>query len=441
MAGLEHAARGRILEEHVRRVLEALTRRAVRVARPRGARHARSRSPIPRRMLFVGGGVPAAARRRARLRLLDVPDERRRGRARRVLRRGARRSASTAASCCSRSARRSCTSPTIPRRRGPRSASTCCTRRRPTRRSRRRASTRRRACTRPRSTTSRRRRSTSSARRTRCSPASSEVPDQRRHRVPPARGRPAAGARLVEPGTVRGQGAAAAASGRSRVSALWQAQHLGVPSSDRPFRGGPVMARYRNFDGTLGAGTDAQALPRARRRAVAPGRPEGGTERSRARAARHRLANRVEWVTHVRDALDVVHEVWTRHIVETEAPGAFLDELVTESPRLVDADARGCGASTATSSPRSSAPRSGSRPAAPRTTPTSRGPRTCASSSPRCSPPWPVTASAAPTSSTRPTPSTSAAATERFMPRPSVALEGCVCGWLGCARRGSSRSS
>jgi hypothetical protein len=30
----------------------------------------------------------------------------------------------------------------------------------------------------------------------------------------------------------------------------------------------------------------------------------------------------------------VLHEVWTRHIVETEAPGAFLDELVSESPRL-----------------------------------------------------------------------------------------------------------
>src|SRR5262249_61202329 len=25
---------------------------------------------------------------------------------------------------------------------------------------------------------------------------------------------------------------------------------------------------------------------------------------------------------------------WTRHIVETEAPGAFLDELVSEAPRL-----------------------------------------------------------------------------------------------------------
>ncbi len=29
-----------------------------------------------------------------------------------------------------------------------------------------------------------------------------------------------------------------------------------------------------------------------------------------------------------------MHEVWTRHILGTEAPGAFLDELVADSPRL-----------------------------------------------------------------------------------------------------------
>ena len=37
------------------------------------------------------------------------------------------------------------------------------------------------------------------------------------------------------------------------------------------------------------------------------------------------------------EALTSLHDVWTRHIVETEAPGAFLDELVDEAPRLVDA--------------------------------------------------------------------------------------------------------
>jgi alkanesulfonate monooxygenase SsuD/methylene tetrahydromethanopterin reductase-like flavin-dependent oxidoreductase (luciferase family) len=71
-AGVEHGARGRILEEYVGAVLDALTGepfefqgRTVRVTPP----------PVsdPRRMLFVGGGVPAAARRAARLRLPMFP--------------------------------------------------------------------------------------------------------------------------------------------------------------------------------------------------------------------------------------------------------------------------------------------------------------------------------------------------------------------------------
>ena len=72
MAGLEHAARGRILEEHVAAVLEALT------AEPfewRGRDVVVTPAPVtdPHRMLFVGGGVPAAARRAARLRLPMFP--------------------------------------------------------------------------------------------------------------------------------------------------------------------------------------------------------------------------------------------------------------------------------------------------------------------------------------------------------------------------------
>jgi len=50
--------------------------------------------------------------------------------------------------------------------------------------------------------------------------------------------------------------------------------------------------------------------------------------------------HRVVWVTNVRDSLGALHEVWTRHIVETEAPGAFLDELVSEAPRLATPTAR-----------------------------------------------------------------------------------------------------
>jgi len=94
------------------------------------------------------------------------------------------------------------------------------------------------------------------------------------------------------------------------------------------------MARYRNFDSTLGAGTDTEA--------VHPALDDVRMRRAGLKTALSNLelalaapfANRVEWVTHVRDALAVVHDVWTRHIMETEAPGAFLDDLVTESPRL-----------------------------------------------------------------------------------------------------------
>jgi alkanesulfonate monooxygenase SsuD/methylene tetrahydromethanopterin reductase-like flavin-dependent oxidoreductase (luciferase family) len=72
MAGLEHAARGRILEEHVGAVLEALTGEPFEY---RGRDVVVTPKPVtdPRRMLYVGGGVPAAARRAARLRLAMFP--------------------------------------------------------------------------------------------------------------------------------------------------------------------------------------------------------------------------------------------------------------------------------------------------------------------------------------------------------------------------------
>jgi alkanesulfonate monooxygenase SsuD/methylene tetrahydromethanopterin reductase-like flavin-dependent oxidoreductase (luciferase family) len=72
MAGLEHAARGRILEEHVGVVLEALSGESFEW---RGREVRVTPKPVtdPRRMLFVGGGVPAAARRAARLRLAMFP--------------------------------------------------------------------------------------------------------------------------------------------------------------------------------------------------------------------------------------------------------------------------------------------------------------------------------------------------------------------------------
>jgi alkanesulfonate monooxygenase SsuD/methylene tetrahydromethanopterin reductase-like flavin-dependent oxidoreductase (luciferase family) len=72
MAGLEHAARGRVLEEYVEILLQAWTGepfdwrgRTVTVT-PKPA-------TTPHPMLLVGGGVPAAARRAARLRLPMLP--------------------------------------------------------------------------------------------------------------------------------------------------------------------------------------------------------------------------------------------------------------------------------------------------------------------------------------------------------------------------------
>jgi alkanesulfonate monooxygenase SsuD/methylene tetrahydromethanopterin reductase-like flavin-dependent oxidoreductase (luciferase family) len=72
MAGLEHAARGRILEEHVQVVLEALSGDPFEY---RGTEVRVTPKPLTplHHMLFVGGGVPAAARRAARLRLPMFP--------------------------------------------------------------------------------------------------------------------------------------------------------------------------------------------------------------------------------------------------------------------------------------------------------------------------------------------------------------------------------
>jgi hypothetical protein len=91
------------------------------------------------------------------------------------------------------------------------------------------------------------------------------------------------------------------------------------------------MARYRRFDVSGPtrvvpvAELDDVRLRRAGLKAAL-----SGLEIALAAPVRHRTA----WVTGVRDGLHALHEVWTRHIVETEAPGAFLDELVAEAPRL-----------------------------------------------------------------------------------------------------------
>ena len=92
------------------------------------------------------------------------------------------------------------------------------------------------------------------------------------------------------------------------------------------------MARYRRFDTTrAGAATVPDVIEGVRSRRAGLRSAMSALEYALAGPAPHRVD---EWRRGVRDALAGLHDVWTRHIVETEAPGAFLDELVEESPRL-----------------------------------------------------------------------------------------------------------
>ncbi len=86
------------------------------------------------------------------------------------------------------------------------------------------------------------------------------------------------------------------------------------------------MARFRRFDTGISPALDDVRARRAGLKAAL-----SRLEIALAGPAPHRVA---EWTSGVRDALGAVHEVWTRHVVETEAPGGFLDEIVSESPRL-----------------------------------------------------------------------------------------------------------
>jgi hypothetical protein len=101
------------------------------------------------------------------------------------------------------------------------------------------------------------------------------------------------------------------------------------------------MARYRRFDvsgspAIVTSGADAGApvlspeMRDVRMRRAGLKAAMSGLELALAAPA----PRRVEWVSNLRDSLHALHEVWTRHMVETEAPGAFFDELVSEAPRL-----------------------------------------------------------------------------------------------------------
>jgi hypothetical protein len=102
------------------------------------------------------------------------------------------------------------------------------------------------------------------------------------------------------------------------------------------------VARYRRFDTTrAGVSTVDTVTPEViegvRSRRAGLRSAIGELERALAAPAPHRVD---EWRDGVSEALHAMHEVWTRHIVETEAPGAFLDELVDEAPRLSTPAAR-----------------------------------------------------------------------------------------------------
>jgi hypothetical protein len=92
------------------------------------------------------------------------------------------------------------------------------------------------------------------------------------------------------------------------------------------------MAQYRRFDTIrAGATTVPDVIEGVRSRRAGLRSAMSQLEYALAAPAPHRVD---EWRRGVRDALGSLHDVWTRHIVETEAPGAFLDELIGEAPRL-----------------------------------------------------------------------------------------------------------
>jgi hypothetical protein len=90
------------------------------------------------------------------------------------------------------------------------------------------------------------------------------------------------------------------------------------------------MARFRSFDAARPSQQMAPELNDVRMRRAGLKAAMSGLELALAAAA----PARADWVDGVRGSLNAVHEVWTRHVVETEAPGAFLDEIVDQSQRL-----------------------------------------------------------------------------------------------------------
>lgn len=97
------------------------------------------------------------------------------------------------------------------------------------------------------------------------------------------------------------------------------------------------MARYRRFDDaraltmTMPDAMPLDAIEGVRLRREGLRSAMSALERTLAAPAPSRADN---WRDGVRESLSSLHDVWTRHIVDTEAPGGFFDELVSEAPRL-----------------------------------------------------------------------------------------------------------
>jgi hypothetical protein len=93
------------------------------------------------------------------------------------------------------------------------------------------------------------------------------------------------------------------------------------------------MARYRNFDDVrrvVAAGTIDEVRQRRAGLKVAM------SELELALAAAAAAGRSEAWRVTVRGAAEALREQWMRHVVETEAPGAFLDEIVELEPRLAN---------------------------------------------------------------------------------------------------------
>jgi hypothetical protein len=93
------------------------------------------------------------------------------------------------------------------------------------------------------------------------------------------------------------------------------------------------MARYRRFDAVRleTAAAESETLESVRLRRAGLRAAMGGLERALAAPAPGRLD---EWTAAVLEAVRELRDVWTRHVVETETPNGFLDELTESAPRL-----------------------------------------------------------------------------------------------------------